>query len=183
MSRLLKRVVTAVCLVVLALVVVVLILPAVLGLQRYVITGASMTGAIPKGSVSFARLTPVVDLRTGDVITFVPPGEAGAVTHRILSIKRQDGELVFRTKGDFNAAADPWKITFPQPQQARYVYHIPYVGYVLAVLSLRAVRMLVIGLPALLIAVSLLWSLWVSAGKEARSQEAEARLAESPDRP
>jgi signal peptidase I len=183
MSRLLKRLVTAACVAALALVVVVLIVPAVLGLQRYVITGGSMTGAISKGSVVFSRLTPVADLRTGDIITFVPPGEAGAVTHRIHSISVRDGQRVYRTKGDFNTAVDPWKITFSQPRQARYVYHIPVIGYALALLSIRAVRMLLIGLPALVIAISLLWSLWSSAGEEARRQEAEARLVESTDRP
>ena len=56
--------------------------------------------------------------------------------------------------------------------QAREVFHIPYLGYVLALLSIRPVRMLLIGLPALAIAVSIIWSLWSSAGEEARRQEA-----------
>jgi signal peptidase I len=194
----LKRIITTVCLVVLGLVVVVLFVPASLGYQRYVITGGSMTGTIDKGSIVYSKLTPVAEVQKGDIITFTPPGETGPVTHRIISITNRDGQLVFRTKGDFNTVADPWTITFPQPLQARYAYHIPYVGYALAALSLRPVRMLVIGLPALLIAMSLLWSLWVSAGKEARGQETAALgmpgsaavdgaralfPADSPDRP
>ena len=183
MSRLVKRSVTGLCTVTLALVVLVLLLPAALGLQRYVITGGSMTGTIAKGSLVYARLTPVPDLRQGDIITFTPPDSSGPVTHRILSIKLQGGKRVFQTKGDFNEASDPWTITFPQPEQARYVFHIPYAGYVLALLSLRLVRMLAIGLPALLIGISLLWSLWVSAGEEARRQDATAPVVESIDRP
>jgi signal peptidase len=182
-SGVLKRGITVFCAVALALIVLVLLLPAALGLQRYVITGGSMTGAISKGSIVYARLTPVADLRQGDIITFTPPDSSGAVTHRILSIKEESGRRIFETKGDFNAVTDPWKITFPQPEQARYVFHIPYAGYVLALLSLRLVRMLVIGLPALLIGVSLLWSLWVSAGEEARRQETAAPVVESIDRP
>lgn len=178
----LKRLVTAVCVATLALVVAVMLAPALLGLQRYVIVGGSMTGTIDKGSVVYARLTPVAELKRGDIITFVPPQETMPVTHRILSIKIQNGERVFRTKGDYNTVADPWKITFSQPEQARYAYHIPYAGYVLAALSLRPVRMVVIGLPALLVAVSLLWSLWASAGVEARRQ-ATAAAIESVDRP
>ncbi len=44
------RVLTAVCVVVLLVVVVTVALPAVLGLHRFVITGGSMTGSIPRGS-------------------------------------------------------------------------------------------------------------------------------------
>ena len=51
------------------------------------------------------------------------------------------------------------------------VYHIPYLGYLLAVLS-PPVRLALIGLPALAIAFSLLWSLWHAAGEEVRRQEA-----------
>jgi len=178
MSRILKIAVTALCVGAAALFVAVLLVPAVMGLQRYVITGGSMTGTISKGSIVYARLTPVGELKKGDIVTFVPPGESGAVTHRIIKITRSDsGQLVFRTKGDFNKAADPWTVTFPQPEQARYAYHISYVGYVLALISIRAVRMLLIGLPALVIAVSILWSLWRSAGEEVRRQEAAQTAA------
>ncbi len=178
MSRFLKWTGTIVCLGAAALFVAVLLVPAILGLQRYVITGGSMTGTISKGSIVYARLTPVGELKVGDIITFVPPADPGAVTHRIISIKRSEaGQLVFRTKGDANTTADPWTITFPQPQQARHVFHIPLVGYLLALLSIRAVRMLLIGLPAIVIAGSILWSLWRSAGEEVRRQEAEQASA------
>jgi signal peptidase len=173
MSRTVKTAVTTLCIAASVLVVLVVLVPAVLGLQRYVITGGSMTGTIAKGSVVYSRLTPVVQLKVGDIITFVPPGQTNPVTHRIVSIGAgDDGRRVFRTKGDFNKAADPWQFTFPQPQQARYVYRIPYVGFLLAVLSIRSVRTLSIGLPAIVIAVSLLWSLWRSAGEEVRRQKA-----------
>ncbi len=177
MNRIVQPAVTTLCVAAAALVVLMILVPAVLGLQRYVITGDSMTGTIAKGSVVYSRLTPVGQLKVDDIITFVPPGGSGAVTHRIVSIDRSEGgQRVFRTKGDFNKATDPRRITFPQPRQARYVFHIPYLGYVLAVLSIRLVRLLLIGLPALVIAVSLLWSLWHSADDEMQTQEA-ARLA------
>ena len=173
MSRMLRTAVTTLCVAASVIVVLVVLVPAVAGLQRYVSTGGSMTGTVAKGSVIYARPTPGSALKVGDIITFVPPGQSGPVTHRIFSIGRSDdGQRVFRTKGDFNKAVDPWQFTFSQPRQARYVYHIPYAGYVLALLSIRLVRTLLIGLPALVIAVSLLWSLWRSAGEEVRRQDA-----------
>jgi signal peptidase I len=178
MKRIVTWAVTGVCLAVCGAVIVAILLPAALGLQRYVITGGSMTGSIPRGSVAYARLVPVRSLETGDIITFVPPGMANPVTHRIVSVSTKQGQRVFRTKGDFNEVADPWSITFPQPTLARYAYHIPYVGFALGLLSLRPLRMLLIGLPALIIAISLLWSLWRSAGEEVRAQDAARATVE-----
>ena len=155
--------------------ILVIIVPALLGLQRYVITGGSMTGTIGKGSVIYSRLTQTDQLRTGDIITFVPPGHSAPVTHRVIAIDvGRDGQRIFQTKGDFNEAADPWKVNLDGPEQARYVFQVPYLGYVLAALAIRNVRMLLIGLPAVFIAISLLWSLWKQAGDEVKRQEAEA---------
>ena len=51
-------------------------------------------------------------------------------------------------------------------------FHLPYLGYGLAVLSEKQVRMLVIGLPALLIALSALAGLWRDSTPEGRPQSA-----------
>ncbi len=180
MRRVVRAFATALCIGALAIVAVVIVVPALLGMQRYVITGGSMTGAISKGSVIYSRLTPTERLKVGDIITFLPPGYTSTVTHRIIGIDPgQDGRRVYRTKGDFNKAADPWVINLVAPKQARYVLHIPYVGYVLAALAIRQVRMILIGLPALVIAVSLLWSLWSHAGEELVRREDEAESGDA----
>ena len=168
MKSLAGKVTTALCVAGLVFVVVVILVPGLLGLQRYVITGGSMTGTIPKGAVIYSKITPVEQLKVGDIITFNPPGYSTAVTHRIIAVEQgPDGRPAFRTKGDFNETADPWNpVTLNEPQQARYVFQMPVLGYVLAALSVRAVRLALIGLPALVIALSLLWSLWREAGDE-----------------
>jgi signal peptidase len=159
----------------LAVVIIAMVVPALLGMPRYVITGGSMTGTIAKGSVIYCDLTPTEQLRVGDIITFRPPGYESTLTHRIIDIiPGREGRSVYRTKGDFNQAADPWSVHLVEPTQARYVFHIPYVGYVLAALAIRQVRVVLIGLPALIIAVSLLWSLWSQAGRELARREGEA---------
>jgi signal peptidase len=176
MKRFVRTSATLLCIAALILVAIVIVVPAIFGLQRYVITGGSMTGTIAKGSVIYSRLTPVGQLRVGDILTFYPPGYSQPVTHRIVAIEpAADGRLAFRTKGDYNVAADPWRVHLVQPRQARYAFHIPYVGYVLAALAIRQVRVLLIGVPALLIAASLLWSLWRKAGEDVERQEAELR--------
>ena len=153
------------------------IVPALLGYERYAITSGSMTGSYDRGSVVYAKAVPVDDLRVGDVITYAPPrgeGPDGLVTHRIAAIKRSGdaGGPVFRTKGDANQNVDPWKFQLGDSTQARASFGVPYVGYALAALSIRPIRMLVIGLPALLIALMLLSRMWREAGEELRRREA-----------
>lgn len=153
------------------------LVPALAGYERYVITSGSMTGAYDRGSLLYAEKVPVSTLRIGDVITYRPPhpSRSGLITHRIAWIgKDQHGARAFRTKGDANLAADPWRFTLSGPTQARAAFHLPYLGYALAGLALREVRMAVIGLPALLVALGVLGRLWSQAGVEARRRQAVA---------
>jgi signal peptidase I len=149
------------------------LVPALLGYQRYVITSGSMTGTYDTGSLVFDRVVPTSSLRAGDVITFRPPGHAGLVTHRIATVRTANGQRVFTTKGDANRVADAWgPIALGEARQARVAFHLPYLGYGLATLSDRHVRMLVIGLPALLIALAALAGLWRDTTPEGRPQSA-----------
>lgn len=184
MKRHLGTLVTALCAAGLLFVVLTIIVPTLFGLQRYVITGGSMTGVIPRGAVIYSRITPIDQLKVGDIITFHPPGGSVAVTHRIMAIERgPNGDVAFETKGDFNAEPDPWNpITLNEPQQARYVFQIPLYGYVLAMLGMRSMRLLLIGIPAFIIALSILWSLWAKAGEEV-ARQADSKAAAVPDIP
>ncbi len=147
------------------------LLPALLGFQRYVITSGSMTGTYDRGSLVYDRVVPTASLKVGDVITYDPPagaGPAGLVTHRIVSSAPQpNGTRVFRTKGDANPVKDPWTFTLQNRTQAKVAFHLPYVGFALAALADRTLRMLIIGIPALLVALSVLARLWRDAGETA----------------
>jgi signal peptidase I len=136
-----------------------MLLPGLLGYQRYVITSGSMTGTYDRGSIVFDDVVPVSDLRVGDAITYTPPpgsGPSGRITHRIVWIgPDQLGRPALRTQGDANESADPWTFTLDGQTQARVAFHVPYVGYVLSALAIRQARMLLIGLPALLIALAI----------------------------
>lgn len=133
------------------------IVPTLLGYERYVITGGSMAGSIEKGSVVFSRPTPVADLAVGDVITYLPPPDSGVttlVTHRITAVRDgADGARTLRTRGDANAAVDPWRFSLTGDLQPVVVFHVPVVGHVLIALADRSTRMLVVGLPATLVAL------------------------------
>jgi signal peptidase len=148
---------------------VLLVVPSLLGWQRYVIVSGSMTGTYDRGSLVLDEVVPVRALRVGDVITYRPPrgaGPAGLVTHRIVSISPQGA---FRTKGDFNPAPDPWTFSLGAPTQARVKLGIPRVGFAVAALSDRRLRMLLVGVPAALIALMALAGLWKETASEGRA--------------
>lgn len=138
----------------------VMLVPAALGYERYVILTGSMAGTYDPGSIVYDEKVPVADLRVGDVITYAPPPgntPLPLVTHRIAKIDMQpDGTRVFRTKGDANNAIDPWKFTLPSPTQARVSYSVPHAGRAIIALTDRETRMLIIGGPAMLVALFVL---------------------------
>ncbi len=150
-----------------------LLVPSLLGYQRYVITGTSMTGTIDRGSLVFDEIVGVEDLQVGDIITFEPPHPLGpqrVVTHRIVwRGKAPDGRLGFRTKGDHNPTEDPEPFVLNEPNQARVAFHVPYLGYGLAFAADRRNRMILIGLPALILAIAILANMWREAGVEYRA--------------
>jgi len=133
------------------------VVPSMLGYQRYIITGGSMTGTYDKGSVVFEKVVPTSDLRVGDVITYLPPASSGVtnlVTHRLVRAHAgADGATVYRTKGDFNPAKDPWTFTLDHAEQPVVRFHVPYVGWFLLFLADPNHRMLLIGIPAGIVAL------------------------------
>jgi signal peptidase I len=128
-----------------------------LGYERYVITGGSMSGEFEAGAIAFEQAVPVGDLEVGDVITYLPPPDSGVtslVTHRITDISRaQDGTALFTTQGDANADPDPWEFGLTADTQPVVRFTVPTVGYALMALTDPATRMLVIGVPAGVIAL------------------------------
>ena len=131
--------------------------PSLLGYERYVITGGSMTGTIDKGSIVFEQDVPVADLAVGDVITYLPPADSGVtnlVTHRIIRIgTSESGARLFRTQGDANPQPDPWSFSLTAADQPVVRHHVPHVGWVVIALADREVRMLAVGIPAGIVAL------------------------------
>lgn len=167
-----------------------MVLPTLLGYERYVIITGSMVPTLPVGSVVYDEVVPVEDLEVGDVITFVPPPEFGVtdpVTHRIVQIKvagddsGAPGQRVFRTQGDNNEDQDPWKMVLDGPEQPRVVHHVEYVGYVYMALQIGWVQLLVIGIPAIALIVYIVVTLWRVSGEAvlAEREQAEPEPAEA----
>jgi signal peptidase len=157
--------------------VAVTFLPSLWGYERYVLVGSSMEPNIHKGSLIFDEIVPVSELRRGDVITYVPPGRTQPVTHRIISVKHPKqlhGRPLFRTQGDNVAKPDMRAFTLDKPTQARYSFAVPYLGWLYVALGTPQLRLILLVVPALLIALAMVARLWREGGRLAAER---ARLA------
>ncbi|GAB7084978.1 signal peptidase I [Brevibacterium metallidurans] len=135
--RRLRRIVSWVCGVLVAVIAGVLIatvaLPLAMGWIPLTVTTGSMDPTIPPGSQVIVKPLKPAQAQTldkGQVVTYQPnSGQRDLVTHRIIDVARVHGETVYRTKGDNNNAADPDPV---RSVQVRGVvrYHVPYVGYI-----------------------------------------------------
>lgn len=159
-TRLLGRSVTSLLLVAVTAASIAYIAPSFFGYERYVITGGSMSGTFEKGSVAFEKPVPVDDLAVGDVITYLPPADSGVttlVTHRILTIEPgEGGARLYTTQGDANPDPDPWTFSLLGGTQPVVEQTVPHVGYLFMALADRDTRMMVIGIPAGLVALAAL---------------------------
>lgn len=101
------------------------LLPIGLGLDRYVMTGDSMSGSIDRGSLVYERVVPLSDIHEGDIVTFERPGRQALVTHRVVDV-RPDGMV---TQGDAEPAIDLWVLPPDTATISRVEYVIPWVGW------------------------------------------------------
>jgi signal peptidase len=148
--------------------------PSLLGYHRYVLVGHSMEPTIHRGSLVFDEVVPVSALRRGDVVTFVPAGLTKPLSHRIVSRRTIHGRIVFQTKGDNNAVADPGQFTFNEPTQARVRFSVPYVGWVYIALGNRAARLWIAVIPGILLALWSAAAVWRQGGALVQAQRTGA---------
>jgi len=100
-----------------------------MGYDSYVIYSGSMGPTVKVGSLLLTRPVDVDALRVGDVITYRSPGNHTTLTHRIVSMRQEKGDWVFKTKGDASPGPDPQEVIL-RGQVSKMVFDIPYLGYV-----------------------------------------------------
>jgi signal peptidase I len=152
--------------------------PSLLGYQRYIILTGSMTGTYDRGSIVFDKPVPTASLKVGDPISYAPPPgftSQGLETHRIYRITTgKDGVRTYQTKGDANKAPDVWHFQLPRPTQDEVKFHVPEVGYLFLILSIREFRLVIVAVPAILLGLYELRKLWREGGAEVQRQKLAA---------
>lgn len=141
-------------LVVLAIVLAVVLLPRVFGGELLVVQSSSMGRAYPVGSLVVARSVPAPEVAVGDVVLIEVEGRH-PVLHRVHSIEA--GWVI--TKGDANLTPDPEP--YPLPAEVPVAaYCAPYLGYLVGLATTRVGWLLLIALPATLLAALTLIDIW-----------------------
>ena len=132
----------------------------VAGYKPVAVYSGSMRPTLGVGSLAVDRVVSAQTVRVGDVITFNDPYARGRlVTHRVVQIVPTKHGLAYRTKGDANAARDPWAIRLTG-QVGHVAFHVPVAGYVLYYAHTREVRGALIALVAVLVLLAALRRIW-----------------------
>jgi signal peptidase I len=132
----------------------------VAGYKPVAVYSGSMRPTLGVGSLAVDKVVDAHSVRVGDVITFNDPYVKGRlVTHRVAQIVPTKHGLAYRTKGDANAARDPWAIRLNN-QVGRVAFDVPVAGYVLFYAHTREVRGGLICITAALMLFALMRRIW-----------------------
>ncbi|KAA1415333.1 signal peptidase I [Nocardioides humilatus] len=122
------------------------------GVRPVVITSGSMEPTISTGAMVVSRSVSADDVAVGDVVT-VRTTTGSRVTHRVVEISGDGGVVTLRLKGDANADPDP--VSYPATEVGKAVVDVPYVGYLLMAVNTPVGLVVIGGLSALLVLLTL----------------------------
>jgi signal peptidase len=82
--------------------------PSVGGMLPLIVLTDSMHPEIESGDLIICNTAEAKDIKVNDVISFFDPAGTGTsiVTHRVIEIVEENGEIYFRTRGDNNNTED-----------------------------------------------------------------------------
>jgi signal peptidase len=117
--------------------------------QIKIVSSGSMEPAVKVGSIVIIK--PVSQYKVGDVVTFGGKNEDEIpTTHRIISERISDGEVLYSTKGDANEDKDPSEIR-EKDVIGKVLFSVPFVGYFINFARKPLGIVLIILIPALFI--------------------------------
>lgn len=138
-----------VCLIALALLLVLPILPVKHNFKILAVLSGSMEPKIHVGSVVVIK--PAVKYKVGEIITFNQEDKTKIpITHRIVGLKSENEKTIYITKGDANNNSDSQEI--PQDRiLGRMIFTVPYLGYAINFAKQPLGFMLLIVIPSVII--------------------------------
>jgi signal peptidase len=132
------------------------------GFTPVAVYSGSMRPTLGVGSLAVDRVIPAGSVRVGDVITFNDPYIKGRlVTHRVAKIVPTKHGLAYRTKGDANAARDPWAIRL-NDRVGKVAFDVPLAGYLLYYAHTREIRAVLLLVFAVFVLFGILRWIWRS---------------------
>ncbi len=106
----------------------------------------------------------------GDIITYREEGASAQggtarVTHRVVSVSRENGTVRYRTKGDANEDIDPEPVAHDQVLGEVW-FHLPAIGHVILFAQSSIGLVLLVVCPSLLLVGSELYRLYAGRNSE-----------------
>lgn len=115
------------------------------GYQPLTVLSNSMNPTFETGDMLFVKKVNPTEIKINDVITFREPG-GKLITHRVMEVVNNGGEVGFLTKGDNNDVNDG-EVVKGQSLLGKEVFNIPNVGYIAEFLRSRLGLVLLIFFP------------------------------------
>ena len=126
--------------------------PSIGGYLPLIVLTDSMYPVIESGDLIICHTIEGDDVKAQDIIAFFDPAGNGSsiVTHRVLEVISQDGDLLFRTQGDANNAED--RVLVPEENLVGiYQSRIPNAGHVAMFMQSTNGLLLCVVLPIVLL--------------------------------
>ena len=135
--------------------------PRAFGYQIEAVLSGSMVPTFRPGDAVLVTREATADVRVGQVISYkIPVGDHHVETHRIVRIISGGSHPVVVTKGDANAASDPWRAKLQGATVWRMRAVIPDLGTAIHDLRTPIAHVLTMLVAPLVIVVLLLVRIW-----------------------
>ncbi|MBM7588095.1 signal peptidase [Bacillus pakistanensis] len=127
--------------------------PTILGHQLKTVLSGSMEPTFQTGSIIVIELAKKgTAYQKGDIITF--HSEDKLITHRIIDVKKANGQWLYTTKGDNNDGPDS-DYVLSQNIVGKYTsFTVPYAGYIVNYATSKTGSALLLFIPGLLLVFS-----------------------------
>ena len=113
-----------------------------------VLTG-SMRPTFAPGDAVITRPIAVTAVHPGMVILATPQGQTTPFAHRVIAVRRTNGQVLVQTQGDANGAPDSWQDVYaPTTRVSKVVGSVPKLGYLLEVVHGRSTQRAVVPVGA-----------------------------------
>lgn len=158
----------------------------VFGCSVFHVVSGSMEPEIPVGALIISQKTDMEDIEVGDVISFRSLESymyGSVVTHRVVEIREQKGDIAFVTRGDANNSIDGFYVTRTN-FVGRIIYHTPDGNFVTSLygfLTNKAGFFVVVIVPVILLTVIILQDNMRRIKKEIESIRQEMEKIKSTD--
>lgn len=101
-------------------------IPNFLGYKNFVILSGSMEDALNIGDVIFIKEKS--EIKNGDIISYRE--KQAVITHRVIDIIEQNGQIFYKTKGDANETIDKELVSIDEIEGI-YCFKIPKIGTII----------------------------------------------------